>query len=83
MVLELFTDGDGITDDTSGDEGGNAEAELSFKLARGSVVENVVGNVVGNPEPLVLEGVDNGAIEESPSGTVLLALGDEVGSPLE
>lgn len=83
MVLELFTDGDGITDDTSGDEGGNAAIELSLELRRGSVVGYVVGNVVGDPEPLVVEGVGNGAIEESPPGTVLLAPGDEVESPLE
>lgn len=83
MVFELFTDSDGIIDDTSGDEGGNAAVELSLELGARRVVEYVVGNVVGNSEPLVVEGVGNGVIEKSPAGTVLLAPGDEVESPLE
>lgn len=83
LVLELFTDGDEIPDDACGDEVGNVAIKLPLELERGRVVEDVVGNVVGNSEPLVVENVGSGAVEESSPGTVLLAAGDEVESPVD
>lgn len=76
MALELLTDGDGLNGGKSGEEGLNAAVELSLTLERGSVEVDGEGDVMDNPEPLVVEGVGNGADEGLP---LLLTPGDELG----